>query len=76
MVKSLETLSLEKLTINCAKKNFEVEEFKIFDLTQYCLIGTFLQNCDCNNYLDYADLGRRKRCKSATKFQHLNLQHM
>ena len=41
MVKSLETLSLEKLTINCAKKNFEVEEFKIFDLTQYCLIGTF-----------------------------------
>ena len=28
----------------------QYEEFKISDLTPYCLIGTFLQSCEQKNY--------------------------
>ena len=50
MVKSLETLALEKLTIKCKQNQYEDKELKKSDLSEYCLIGTFLQSCNRNNY--------------------------
>ena len=50
MVKSLETLALEKLAINCKENQYEDEELKKSDLPEYCLIGTFLHSCDINNF--------------------------
>ena len=44
MVKSLETLASEKLTIKCKQNQYEDEELKRSDLSEYCLIGTFLQS--------------------------------
>ena len=52
IAKSLKTLALEKLTTKCKQNNYEDEdeELKTSDLSEYCLIATFLESCNRNNY--------------------------
>ena len=50
MVKSLEILALGKLIIKCKQSQYEDEELKKSDLSEYCLVGTFLHSCHRNNF--------------------------
>ena len=49
MVKSLETLALEKLTIKCKQDQYEYDESTDLDLMADCSNGIFLQSCNRND---------------------------
>ena len=50
MVKSLETLALEKLTIKCKQDQYQYDELTDLDLMADCSDGIFfLQSCDRND---------------------------